>query len=264
MSGESMGRTLLVATGVALFCSLMVSAAVIYLRPVQMAWEEIGRNRVILLLAGRAGEAGELSDREVALRFGEMEVLLIELAEGRPDQAGDPLRYDARDPATLAKDGVDIPEDMDLAELGRRARLAPVYLDLDHGAVQRLILPLWGQGMWAPINGFLAFEPDCQTVAGIAIFEHGETPGIGDRISGREWQASWAGLQAFGPDGAMLLAPKGSGRPAASQSEAQRFDAISGATVTVNAVSSMVQYWLGDHGFGPFLANCRAGKVRLS
>jgi Na+-transporting NADH:ubiquinone oxidoreductase subunit C len=31
-------------------------------------------------------------------------------------------------------------------------------------------------------------------------------------------------------------------------------DAISGATVTSNGVANMLRYWLGDHGYGPFLA----------
>ena len=39
-----------------------------------------------------------------------------------------------------------------------------------------------------------------------------------------------------------------------------RFDAITGATVTVNAVTQMVTYWLGEHGFGPFLAGLKSAQ----
>ena len=34
-------------------------------------------------------------------------------------------------------------------------------------------------------------------------------------------------------------------------------DGLSGATLTADGVSNMVQYWLGEQGFGPFLARLR-------
>lgn len=262
MSRERIGRTVLVAASVALACSLVVSTVVIYLRPMQLAWVELDRNRVILDLAGLAPDAGDFSDREVAARFRELDVVLIDLATGWPDSNFDPLLYDPRDARNLAP-GVAIPQELDIAKLGRRANLAPVYLRVENGSVRYLILPLWGQGMWAPMRGLLALRGDCNTVAGIDIYEHGETPGIGDRIDLAKWRASWSGRKAFGPDGRVMLAARGSGRLSAGEEAAHAFDAISGATVTVNAVSRMVRYWLGEHGFGPFLARCRSGEVSL-
>jgi Na+-transporting NADH:ubiquinone oxidoreductase subunit C len=263
MSSESIGRTLLVAAGVALFCSVMVSAAVIYLRPMQLAWAEIGRNRVIVGLAGLLEEPQQASDREVAARFLELDVLLVDLASGRADRDRDALRYAPRETGTLARDGVDIPADLDRAQLGRRSRLAPAYLRIDEGVLRTVILPIHGQGMWAPIHGYLALEGDCSTVAGIAFDEHGETPGVGDRIEAPGWRATWTGLRAMGPAGEVLLAPRDGGRAGADPGPGSEFDAISGATVTVNAVTRIVQYWLGPHGFGPFLARCRAGEELL-
>ena len=32
-----------------------------------------------------------------------------------------------------------------------------------------------------------------------------------------------------------------------------QIDAISGATLTGNGVAGMITYWLGPHGYGPFL-----------
>jgi Na+-transporting NADH:ubiquinone oxidoreductase subunit C len=34
-------------------------------------------------------------------------------------------------------------------------------------------------------------------------------------------------------------------------------DAITGATVTSSALGDIVRYWLGDDGYGPFLATLR-------
>ncbi len=35
-------------------------------------------------------------------------------------------------------------------------------------------------------------------------------------------------------------------------------DGLSGATITSRGVDSLVKYWLGDSGFGPYLAKVRA------
>ena len=36
-------------------------------------------------------------------------------------------------------------------------------------------------------------------------------------------------------------------------------DGLSGATLTARGVSHLVQFWLGENGFGPYLDNFRAG-----
>jgi Na+-transporting NADH:ubiquinone oxidoreductase subunit C len=38
-------------------------------------------------------------------------------------------------------------------------------------------------------------------------------------------------------------------------------DGISGATHTSNGVANMLRFWMGEDGFGPFLAKLRAGGV---
>jgi Na+-transporting NADH:ubiquinone oxidoreductase subunit C len=38
-------------------------------------------------------------------------------------------------------------------------------------------------------------------------------------------------------------------------------DALAGATLTSNGVSHLLQFWLGQNGFGPFIANLRAGEA---
>ena len=38
-----------------------------------------------------------------------------------------------------------------------------------------------------------------------------------------------------------------------------RVDGVSGATLTGNGVTNIIQYWLGEHGYGPFLEKIQAG-----
>jgi Na+-transporting NADH:ubiquinone oxidoreductase subunit C len=48
--------------------------------------------------------------------------------------------------------------------------------------------------------------------------------------------------------------------PAAANA-AYQVDGLAGATLTTRGVSNLVQYWLGDNGFAPFLANLKAGEA---
>ena len=37
-------------------------------------------------------------------------------------------------------------------------------------------------------------------------------------------------------------------------------DGLSGSTLTSNGVTHLVRFWLGDHGFGPYLARYRTDR----
>ena len=80
---ETLGRTLLVAASVALVCSLIVTVAVTWLRPIQLAYESVEQNRLVLVAAGLATEATTLEDREIVARFLELEPRLVDLDAGR-------------------------------------------------------------------------------------------------------------------------------------------------------------------------------------
>ncbi|MDH3954844.1 MAG: FMN-binding protein, partial [Gammaproteobacteria bacterium] len=36
--------------------------------------------------------------------------------------------------------------------------------------------------------------------------------------------------------------------------EVHQVDGLSGATLTANGVTYLIRYWIGSHGFGPYLA----------
>jgi Na+-transporting NADH:ubiquinone oxidoreductase subunit C len=94
----------------------------------------------------------------------------------------------------------------------------------------------------------LALEADLTTVAALTILEQGETAGLGARIEEPEWQAQWQGKQVANEEGETVIAVV-RGKAA----NAYEVDGISGASRTGNGVTNMLRYWLGDHGFGPFL-----------
>ena len=45
------------------------------------------------------------------------------------------------------------------------------------------ILPISGQGFWAPIKGVIGVETNRKTITGLAFYEQNETPGLGAEIA---------------------------------------------------------------------------------
>jgi Na+-transporting NADH:ubiquinone oxidoreductase subunit C len=247
---ESLARTLGVAGGVALVCSLAVSGAVHWLRPYQLAYRSIEENRAIVAVAGLEDGDAPLSDAEVVARYLELETWTVDLADGSHAPRAHDVDYrTALDDPTRSSA---LAPELDTAGLGRKPRYMPVYVLRDGTRIERIVLPVFGRGMWSTVYGFVSLRSDLVTVAAVRFYEHGETPGIGDRIQNGDWLASWAGKRAYDAAGGVALRV-GSGTDGASS-----VDAITGATVTVSAIDRFVRFWLGPAGFGPFLAALRA------
>lgn len=60
-----------------------------------------------------------------------------------------------------------------------------------------LVIPVSGFGLWAPIYGYLALEPNGETVVGTTWYEHAETPGLGANIAEPWWQKQFYGKDIF-------------------------------------------------------------------
>ena len=67
----------------------------------------------------------------------------------------------------------------------RRSRLAPAFLVWQADEFERIVLPIRGNGMWSALYGYIALEPDMNTIADAVFYEQNETPGLGDRLPGR-------------------------------------------------------------------------------
>ena len=247
-SRDSISNTLIVAVGVSLVCSVLVSSAAIVLRPLQEANQAEFRQRIVLEVAG-------LYDPDVPVgeQFGNIETRLVDLETGEYVDDVDPETFDAEAAANDPGLSVTVPKDEDIAKIGRRAVYAPVYVVLDGGEPQQYILPVRGKGLWSTLYGFLSVEPDGETVAGLRFYEHAETPGLGDQIEKEPWLSQWPGKKLYGEqDDPQIEVVRGSVQP--GPAAVHQIDGLSGATLTANGVTYLVQYWTGSHGFGPYLA----------
>ncbi len=240
MNVDTFPRTLLVAGGVALFCSAMVSLAVYFLRPLQVGLQSLERNRAILVAADLL-PPGEVSDREVVSRYLELDAQVVDLGTGWFTGGFDAHAYDhwrLHDESQAAAD--------DPGADGRK-RYVPVYLVRKAASLQKIVLPVDGSGMWSTIYGYVALGKDLNTITGVTFHRHGETPGVGDRIQDEAWLAAWHGKRIRDENGVMRFrVTRGAKGP-------YEVDLISGASVTSEATGELVRTWIGDEGYGPFL-----------
>ncbi|GIX29615.1 MAG: Na(+)-translocating NADH-quinone reductase subunit C [Porticoccaceae bacterium] len=256
-SNESVGRILRVAVLVSLACAVVVSSAVVLLRDAQQANKALDMKRNILAAAGML-EPG----RSVEEQFARIEVRAVDLDEGRFTDAVDPATYDqraaARDPALSRP----LSEEEDLAKIKRRERYGLVYLVRGEGGeLEKVILPIRGYGLWSTLHGFLALEGDLETVAGLGFYEHGETPGLGGEVDNPLWKAKWPGKKVYDERGELCLGVVKGEVPAGDPRADCLVDGLSGATLTTRGVDHLIKFWLGENGYGRFLANLKRGEA---
>ena len=257
---ESTARTLTVALLVCLVCSVFVAGAAVALRPTQLENRLLDKQRSILAIAG-LGEAGMSAKQVKSLYNDRIVAKLVNLETGEFSDEFDPKTFDplqaAKDPA-LSKS---LPGDEDIASIKRRERFSTVYMVENNGELETLIIPVRGYGLWSTLYGFMAVKGDLNTVAGFGFYQHGETPGLGGEVDNPKWRNQWPGKELFDDNGKLAVQIiKGSVDPQSPKVDHQ-IDGLAGATLTSKGVDNLIQFWMGQGGFGPFIANLRAGEA---
>ena len=255
-SNESIRKIITVAFSLCIVCSVVVSTAAVLLKPAQQANRDLDRKRNILQAAGMLEEG-----KSVEELFQRIEPRYVDLRTG--DFAQDvPAGYDQRKAAKKPDLSTQLSDAEDRADIGRQAHYAEVYLveSPDGSGLDRIILPVHGYGLWSTLYGFIALQSDANTVAGIGFYEHGETPGLGGEVDNPRWKSQWPGKQVYRDGEASIALAKG-GVDASSPDAQWQVDGLSGATLTSRGVTNLVQFWLGENGFKPFLNKLKTGEA---
>ena len=258
MNTEKPANALLIVVMVALVCSILVSLSAVGLRPIQQRNQLIERSRNIVVLSGLVEPGAALSSDDISSAVEQMDIRVLNIDTGQFDDSIDPSGFDPRAARNDPDLSVAISAEADLAGIGRRSRYEVVYLAYEGDALKRVIFPIFGEGMWSTLYGYVALENDLSTIAAATFYEQAETAGLGDRITEPAWLAKWAGVRLYGNDGGYRFRIAPGPVDPASAAAAHEVDGISGATVTGNAVSRLVRYWFGPDGYGPFIDNLRA------
>jgi Na+-transporting NADH:ubiquinone oxidoreductase subunit C len=239
-------KTVAITLAVALAGSVLVAGSAVLLRPLQQANKEAERRAHIAEIVQQLP-----ADEEI-----QVEARVVDLDTGEYVPSIDPALYDQRRAAKDPDQSVEILDEDDIAGLGRRARFATVYLVLETGEPRLVILPVRGRGFGSMLCGYLGLSGDMETVAGLTFYEHAETPGLGALIDSPDWKNQWRGKAVW--DGPVLMLGVGAGRIEPGSLEAKyQVDGLTGATWTAQGVTNLLHYWLGEHGYGPYLENLK-------
>ncbi|MEM9257071.1 MAG: Na(+)-translocating NADH-quinone reductase subunit C [Pseudomonadota bacterium] len=255
-SNDSIQKTLVVALALCVVCSVIVSTAAVVLKPAQEVNKTLDRKRNILAAAGMLEPSVPVDEQ-----FKQITTKVVDLDTGRFTDAVDPADYDQRRAAKDPSLSEVIPAAEDKAKISRRERYALVYLvEGPTGNLEKIILPVHGYGLWSTLYGFIALEADANTIAGLGFYEHGETPGLGGEVDNPRWKALWPGKQVYRDGQVQIALVKGAVNPQDAEAPWE-VDGLAGATLTARGVTNLVQYWLGENGFEPFLDNLVTGEA---
>ncbi|MGB6045742.1 MAG: Na(+)-translocating NADH-quinone reductase subunit C [Pirellulales bacterium] len=252
---DTVGGTFTVAAVLCVVCSVLVSAAAVGLRPRQDANKDRFRKQNILIAAGVNTE-GKTVDKA----FENIETQIIDLSTGEVSIRDDidPATYDQKKAAKDPTLSIAIEPEKDIGGIKRREKYSRVYLVKENGVIKKIILPVYGKGLWSTLYGFLALDADVNTVAGLTFYEHKETPGLGGEVDNRAWKAKWPGKLIHDSDGQIQLEVLKGAVPEGSPNADYQVDGLTGATITSRGVSNLIRYWLSDDGFGLFLNRLKA------
>jgi Na+-transporting NADH:ubiquinone oxidoreductase subunit C len=257
---EGLKNVLFVAVAVCLVCSVVVSTAAVVLKPMRLANQELDQKQNILRAAGLlpVDDTVDAQGRSVDEIFAEFDVRAVDLDTGKFVDDVDVSTYD---PIKAAKDpsrSMALSSDQDIATIKRRENISLVYLKRTDGKLDKVVIPVRGYGLWGTLLGYLAFEGDLETIAGLGFYFHKETPGLGGEVDNPNWKALWPGVEAFDDDGDPAVELVKTRSPAGSSAAEHEVDALSGATLTTRGVENLVRFWTGDLGFGHVLDNLKA------
>jgi len=128
------------------------------------------------------------------------------------------------------------------------SNLFPLYLYKEDGQLVAYAFPVFGQGLWSTVYGYLALEADATTIRGITFYKHGETPGLGGEIEKAWFQDNFKNKKIYSFEGQRLtptVVAKGKVADIYSGDDLDsHVDGITAATLTGNGVTALMDHWI--------------------
>jgi Na+-transporting NADH:ubiquinone oxidoreductase subunit C len=266
LNKDSLPNTFLVATVLCLLCAFVVSAASVTLRPLQLANAQKDRRSNILQVSGFTPEEIEQDGGVKKVFESRFEVRIVDLDTGNDAQAECQAAMDkAKDRVVNLSEEYDqlwasktnpnkglsekLEKKADVCGIKSREKFSEVFImNSVDGKPELYVFPVRGNGLWSLMQGYLAVKPDFQTVVGLTFYQQAETPGLGGEVQNPDWKALWTGKKIY-EGGVVKLAVIKGNKPGNDYG----VDALSGATITSNGVTNMIDFWMGDKGFGPYI-----------
>lgn len=291
MAQMSNGYILGFATAVCVVCSVFVSGAALSLKDQQIANAELDLKKNVVSVSGLKqpkttvvkGNAHGYLEQTTLTRIltGEtssgdtvtVEPLVVTAEDvekyfsDSPDRVE--LGYVELQTGTVAEQAVaekyikenkgkceELDPKLNIAKISCLPKYREVFTVYKNNVVDRIILKVEGKGLWSTLYGFLALSKDGATINGLTFYKHGETPGLGGEVDNPKWKRLWVGEQipySAGANGPQPQIDVVKGTAPSGVTSDGKIDGLSGATLTANGVEYLLNFWLGDQGYGPYV-----------
>ncbi len=212
---------------VTIICAGLLSSAAYYLKDKQETNVEVDMKKNILK-AVKLLENNKISQKEILDSYNkniESYVVnnlgeIIELPEGILVEDIDPEKEDTK------------PES---------DRLFPVYVKKTGTDITAYCIPVIGKGLWSTMHGYLALEPNLNTIRGITFYKQAETPGLGSEVEAESFQNKFIGKQIWDDDDNLVAVKILKLEPSPdSPNIMHEVAGISGATKTSDGVMNLL------------------------
>ncbi len=249
--------TITVTLIMCIVASILVAGSAVLLRPAQVANKALDFKRNVLSIAGILKPGVSVDEQ-----FKQVTVKIVDLDSGKfTDAIADVDKFDQTASSKKPDLSEKLSSDEDIAKIVRREKYAKVFLVNDENGLAKVILPVRGYGLWSTMSGFVALDKDLNTVEGFGFYDQKETPGLGGEVDNPKWKHIWVGKKIYSESGDVKIEViKGHVDENTAGAE-YKVDALSGATLTSNGVRNLMKFWMGEHGFKPFLTNLKNGEA---
>jgi len=213
--------TVIYSIVIVVIVAVLLTIAATALKPAQQRNMEIEKKENILKVVGKAQDAGTVSNKAKYIED-EYEKYIVDsyvVDEAGNRKAGNAFTTELK--AELAKPA--------------NERNLPVFV-CKIGEQTRYVIQLYGKGLWGPIWGYIAFESDFNTIAGVVFDHEGETPGLGAEIVTEHFQKQFEGKEIFDSNNLVSITIQ---KPGGTLNN-HKVDGLSGGTITSKGVQNML------------------------
>ena len=233
--------TFFFALAVCVTCSVLLAVAAQSLKPTIKRNIELDIHKNILIAVDLLNPEEKVTADKVESLYSKVIAGQVIDASGNPVSGKNPTKLDPKTDSGLL----------------------PVFLRMDGSKIDAYCIPIQGKGLWSTIYGYLALEPDGNTVKGITFYKHGETPGLGGEIDKSKFKNNFKGKKIFDDQGTLVSIEVAKGRIPANldpEKRSHKVDGISGATLTGKGITVFLREDLKR--YLPYLNKIRGSQGR--
>ena len=133
----------------------------------------------------------------------------------------------------------------DLGELTADVTSLPLFVIGSETSIEKYAVPFKAYGLWSWVYGYIAIQGDGETIVGLTVYDHKETPGLGGEVEKAWFQNQFIGKKITDISGEFVSIGVVKGKVKDSNIAEDKLDnyvdGISGATITSKGVEKYLK-----------------------